>query len=418
MGVTNGTGRGPVEVLVKDTRITLDGPIQDRKTAFHRHYHLIKKLGTGSFASVYAAKASGDEGGVKESAVAVKVIDIQGRDNKHTEYLKSQTMKELDLMKLVRGSSHVVRLHEAFFEDGLVYAVMDKCDLSLICFLEWMPTVTERTLAAMMKQMLEALQSIHRAGVIHRDIKPDNWLCMRDATVKLCDFGLSEVLHRGQKGVRGVNGTAPFMSPEMLRNVLYTHKTDVWSLGVIAYIMLRAQFPYKPKVRTAAAMKEAILAGKPEPSFKDGDLPEGLAKHSAEASLFLCSLLKRDPSRRPHAGQALQSKWIMKVASTPSPNAGSFRPTILMGKSIGAFDRAQNKVHQQTELDAYLHEAQKAHHRTKKVFVEHNRSKESTSPSLTNSTNSGCSSRACSSPASSIHSRPSTAFSKSIQDFE
>jgi len=204
----------------------------------------------------------------------------------------------------------------------------------------------------------------------------------------------------------------------MLRNVLYTHKTDVWSLGVIAYIMLRAQLPYKPKVRTAAAMKEAILAGKPEPSFKDGDLPEGLPKHSAEASLFLCSLLKRDPSQRPHAGQALQSKWIMKVASTPSPNVVSFRPTILMGKSVGAYDRAQNKAHQQTELDAYLHEAQKAQRRTEKVYVEHKRSKECPSPSLTTSTNSGCSSRACSSSASSRHSRPSIAFTQSIQDLE
>jgi len=229
---------------------------------------------------------------------------------------------------------------------------------------------------------------------------------MRDATVKLCDFGLSEVLHCGQKGVRGVNGTAPFMSPEMVRNELYTDKTDVWSLGVIAYVMLRAQFPYNPKLHTGAAMKEAIRAGKPEPSFEDGDLPEGLPKHSADASWFLCSLLHRDPSQRPNSEQALRSKWIITLASKPSPHAVSFRPTILMGKLAGVYEREEQKVRERTELDAYLYQAQKVHQRTKKVSLESRCFRESRSPSLTTSTNSGYSSCCRDSSVGSKHSRP------------
>jgi len=378
---------------------------QDRRANFHQHYCLKKKLGRGSFASVYAAKHCDGNRCEIANDVAVKVIDIQGQDEEHSEHLKAQAMKEFYLMKRVRGSKHVVKLHEVFFENGLAFAIMDHCELSLIDCLEFMPTITEHTLARMTKQMLEALQSIHNAGVIHRDIKPDNWLCMRDATVKLCDFGLSEILRSGQKGLRGLNGTPPFMSPEMLKSSLYGDKTDVWSLGVIAYIMLRAKFPYNPKKRTGAAMKEGIIAGKPEPSFKDADLPQGLPQHSAEASLFLCSVLRRDPSRRPTAEQALQTQWITKVASAPSLNAASFRPTILMGKQSGAYDRSQKRVHEQTKLDIMLYQAQQAYQRPEGNYVDHKSAKRSPASSMTTSTNSGFSSRSGYSSASSKHSR-------------
>jgi len=415
MGCTCATKAGPVELMVQDKSFLVE-PCDAPKTAFHKHYRLQAKLGKGSFASVYCAKKVGDKEGEKEKSVAVKVIDMRGQDREHSDHIKSQTMKEMCLMQRVNNCCNVVKLQETFFEDGLAFAVMEKCDLSLIRCLEWMPTVTEHTIAKIVKQMLEALQSIHQVGVVHRDIKPDNFLCMRDGSVLLCDFGLSEVLRSGQKGMRGVNGTAPFMSPEMLKGQLYSDKTDVWSLGVIAYVMLRASFPYKPKVRTGSAMKATILAGNPEPSFKDDDLAESLPKHTPEASLFLCWMLKRDPSNRPTAEQALRnSKWITLMSSEPIPNAVSFRPTIWMGKATGAYDRAQNKMHEQTDLDLFLHKAQEIHHRRSENFHELEKKcrKKSPSPSMTNSTNSDISSRSGFSSATSRKSRASSGFMKS-----
>lgn len=161
-------------------------------------------------------------------------------------------------------------------------------------------------------------------------------------------------------------------------------------------------------------MKAAIMTGKPEPSFKDEDLPTGLPKHSAEASLFLCLLLDRDPSQRPNAEQALQNKWFLQLASAPSPDAASFRPTILKSLSTGAYDRTLKKVQEQTDLDVYLHQEQELHQRTEKVDGEYKRyPKKSPSLSLTNSTSSDVSSRSGFSSATSRQSGRGKGFMKS-----
>merc|ERR1740121_2799409 len=150
--------------------------------------------------------------------------------------------------------------------------------------LEQVAKVTEPVLARVYSDMLRALASIHEQGIVHCDVKPDNFLfsgTLHDGIVKLCDFGLSAVVSSQRKEMMGVKGTAPFMPPEMLQGGGFDTKADVWSFGVTAYVLLLGHFPYQPAVATASAMKRAIRFGMPGPSFKP---KEGMLKQKSGIS--------------------------------------------------------------------------------------------------------------------------------------
>lgn len=232
--------------------------------------------------------------------------------------------------------------------------------MTLLQALEREPVLTERTLVPIITEMLQALDCIHRLRLVHRDVKPDNFLCSgKKRTVKLCDFGLSGVLpgHRGK--LQGVVGTAPYMSPEMLKPSRHMHdtKTDIWSVGVIAYILLCGQFPYQPS-QASPDMKTAILVGTPKPSFQpvvglDGQL-------SPLALEFLQALLNRRADKRPTAADALQLPWAA------SPEDGrrsehSLHPVLCMAKHSGAFD-LKEPLYWQGSLDKTLTLLQAKHH--------------------------------------------------------
>merc|ERR1719158_1096216 len=120
--------------------------------------------------------------------------------------------------------------------------------MSLLQGLEAQQLYDEFTVKGVLLGMLRALEAIHSVHVVHRDIKPDNFLCSGGLhTIKLCDFGLAEsVAASGHQVVmRDIYGTAPFMSPEMLSCNGYDISTDMWSFAVIAYVMMLGSFPYQ-----------------------------------------------------------------------------------------------------------------------------------------------------------------------------
>jgi serine/threonine protein kinase len=244
------------------------------KVSFHQRYVLLGILGNGSFAKVYAGEEVSACG-----RVAVKVIysrpKLTDSDSAAAEdKFRSTVENEVMIARRVAHLRCCVQLISFFQEDTFAYIIMEECQSSLVDCLDRMDDLNERTLAPVFHSMFSALKSVHLLGVVHRDVKPDNFLCagMDTSCVKLADFGLAALQGPVAGGagsrLRGVHGTAPFMSPEMLKAEGYDTKTDVWSMGVIMYVIMLGQFPYMPPEATPKAMKAAILTGHPEPSYQ------------------------------------------------------------------------------------------------------------------------------------------------------
>jgi aurora kinase len=351
---------------------------------FHDKYLLGPKLGRGAFAEVYVTKKIHDDTAQASKQKAVKV------SSRETQKQKKAMLLEEELWLAVSQHDNCVRLYEAFHSDTLSYMVMERCSCSLLHHIKTIPDLTERTLGPIFSQMLQSLYQVHSAHVVHRDIKPDNFLIGGEdgQTVKLCDFGLSARLCKGTKHLTDIVGTPPFMCPEMLLGKGCDFKADVWSVGVVAYAFLFGIFPYMPKARSSRLMKNAIIDGV-SPAFA----PVG--RHLTNASKFrsstilefVKSLLNRQPEQRPSALEALNMEYMIAIADNchaPSVDLPSLEPTISSAKEMGVFEFQD--VHRTVDIDIVLNDLQMEKHqvplfkRRSSKTITRKGSKDSSSP--------------------------------------
>lgn len=172
-----------------------------------------------------------------------------------------------------------------------------------------------RQMVAVFQNMLSAIAHVHSVNVVHRDIKPENFLCSGELeNVKLCDFGFAVALPESGR-LTGVYGTPPYMSPEMLKTS-HGVKTDMWSMGVMFHFMLSGgKYPYEPKERTSAGMKQAIKDGSQLRDFKSP------SQVTIESKQLTIALLDRDAETRLTAQEAMQHPFFWKgCKGTSSPS--------------------------------------------------------------------------------------------------
>ena len=147
-------------------------------------------------------------------------------------------------------------------------------------------------------QTADALAVAHRAGLVHRDVKPANLLITPDGTVKVTDFGIARALESSQLTATGtVMGTAQYASPEQISGAATTAASDVYSLGIVAYEMVAGRSPYQADSNIGLAM--AHLQTEPAP------LPDAVP--DALAAVILRALAK-DPAARPADGAAFATE--------------------------------------------------------------------------------------------------------------
>mmetsp|Transcript_23328 Transcript_23328/g.53767 ORF Transcript_23328/g.53767 Transcript_23328/m.53767 type:complete len:477 (+) Transcript_23328:112-1542(+) len=323
-----------------------------RSHNFYDHYRLGSKLGAGAFAQVRLSMPAGsDEDDEANCRRAVKVIDL--RTNKTDLPDKRQpTDDAIDQRALWEaksehsiwqkatddGNPYCIRLYEVFWDEACCYMVMERCDSVLLDELQY-GDYTEFTLGRIFSQMVAAMSHLHHSNIVHRDIKPDNFMVNNGHRLRLGDFGLSACIRPGDM-LKQVYGTAPFMSPEMLKEGRYNEKTDVWSLGVLMYVLLYGNFPYFAQEKTSKAMKGAICEGK-APSYKPWVKP-GTPGVSVKPSLacenIVKAMLARDPQARVSAQEALSDDYWAK-AEHPSYAAEcpSLRHMLAGALRAGAF---------------------------------------------------------------------------------
>jgi len=167
--------------------------------------------------------------------------------------------------------------------------------------------MSEREAASVMKSLLEAIAYLHDNGVVHRDVKPENVLFesrREDAAVRLIDFGLARRHDRNDGPMSNPVGTAYYMAPELLKG-RYDSACDVWSAGVVAYIMLCGYPPFNGS--TDSEIQDATRRGRLH--FAGG---AWLTK-SDDCVDFVRCLLRRDPRKRFTAREALMHPWIRNM---------------------------------------------------------------------------------------------------------
>lgn len=342
-----------------------------RVQSFHDDHVLLQKVGRGSFASVYMTRRVHSD----QQEFAVKVIDLRAKlsgnqvgDRQVSDRRCNDVWREVELLRRLEGSAHVVQLLDAYMEAGLAYVAMEKCDVTLLQALERSSKLKEATLRPVLRQMLQALAAVHAAGIVHRDVKPDNFLCAGSrGTVKLCDFGLSRAV--ADDSLVGVYGTPPFMAPEMLSGAPYGASVDVWGFGVVAYVLHYGTFPYLPWERSPSAMKACILEGVPQPAFVPSpELEAAGVRISAPTTALLSAALRRAPAERLTAAAALAGGLL--DASLGGEQQPSLRPVLRAAKAVGAFDPPGGPLLQEkTDVDERLSILQAQRHRT---LLHHN----------------------------------------------
>lgn len=276
-----------VDVLqdaMKDLNIT-EEPITD-------HYTFEKPLGSGKYGVVKLATSKANP----DFKTAVKIIELAKlTGNYHSCVSEIVTLKKAD-------HPNIVKILEIFKDDKSLYIVMEYVEgKELFEFVVERTKIEETDSSNITKQLLKTIKYLNSLGICHRDIKPENILINpKSLQVKLIDFGLSTYFNDKPELTTKV-GTPYYVSPEVLKGS-YGKQCDVWSIGVITYILLTGCPPFQGE--NLSEVYNEILYEKLKLYKSDW---EELSPYSLD---FVKNMLKKNPENRLTAHKALQHQFI------------------------------------------------------------------------------------------------------------
>lgn len=258
---------------------------------------LDKQIGKGAFGVVRLgrSRATGDAVAVKSISKAKLVCKEDVKD----------VQAEVAIMNLVAGHSNVVTLESTHEDKDYVHIVMELCGGGeLFDHIVEAQHFTEKKAATIFRKMVEVVNHCHELGVMHRDLKPENFLLTSktDGELKLTDFGLGVFFKHGER-FRDLVGSPYYVAPEVLRKN-YSHEADMWSLGVILYILLSGLPPFWGD--TEDQIFKMVLKGATD--FKSEPWP----RVSDAAKDCVRRLLEMDAAKRATAEQILKHDWLVK----------------------------------------------------------------------------------------------------------
>lgn len=270
---------------------TYQGEISD-------NYIFLEFLGDGGSGCVHKAihKATRDLRAIK----TIPKGSISQNHKKHI-FAEIESLRELD-------HPNIIRVHEFIEDDKNLHIVTELCQGGeLFDRIIKNKSFSENQAAGYMYQIMSALVNCHRLNIVHRDLKPEN-IMFQDASensiVKIIDFGTSQRV-TGNKFLSNFVGTAYYVAPEVLEGH-YDSKCDIWSCGVLLYIMLCGYPPFNGP--SEAAIFTKILRG--VYSFDGADW----SSVSRGATSLIRKMLTKDPFKRPSAEEVFMDPWIQNRA--------------------------------------------------------------------------------------------------------
>ncbi|PKK32624.1 hormonally up-regulated Neu-associated kinase [Columba livia] len=273
-----------------------------------------------------------------KAGVAVKVIDKK-RAKKDT-YVTKNLRREGQIQQMIRHPN-IAQLLDILETENSYYLVMELCPGgNLMHKIYEKKRLEEHEARKYIRQLILAVEHLHRAGVVHRDLKIENLLLDEDNNIKLIDFGLSNCA-----GILGYSdpfstqcGSPAYAAPELLARKKYGPKIDVWSIGVNMYAMLTGTLPFTVEPFSLRALYQKMV---------DKEMNPFPTQLSAAAINFLRSLLEPDPAKRPNIQQALANRWLNENYPGRAP------PNVTYPNRIHLEDLSQSVLLHMTEKLGY-----------------------------------------------------------------
>ncbi|KAM8977788.1 serine/threonine-protein kinase SIK1 [Pelodytes ibericus] len=271
-------------VIMKDTAGS--APRRPLRVGF---YDIEGTLGKGNFAVVKLARHR-----VTNTQVAIKIIDKTRLDQGNLEKI----YREVQIMKKLRHPN-IIRLYQVMETKDMVYIVTEYAQNGeLFDYLSTQGRLTEEEARRKFLQILSAVEYCHLHNIVHRDLKTENLLLGQDMDIKLADFGFGNFYTEGQS-LNTWCGSPPYAAPEIFLGKEYEGPLlDVWSLGVVLYVLLCGSFPFDgPNLPT---LRQRVLEGR----FR---IPYYM---SQDCESLIRRMLVVDPGKRLSVAQIKQHRWV------------------------------------------------------------------------------------------------------------
>jgi len=252
---------------------------------------------------------------------AMKVIEIE------EDLSREELIKEIDIL-IMCNSDYIVGYDAHFQKDDTIYIVMELCEAGSVNNLID-PTMCdirldEPTIRDIVAASLLGLEYMHNNGIIHRDIKAGNLMLTAEGQIKLGDFGVSAKLKSKDNKRETVIGTPFWMAPEIVSEIPYDGKVDVWGLGITLIELADSEPPYANEHPMRVMFK---IPGNPPPKFNSP------SAWSDEMNEFLSLCLKKKPSQRPWASELQTHPFVAdsieKLKSASPPGASDHLKSIV-----------------------------------------------------------------------------------------
>lgn len=237
-------------------------------------YELLEKVGEGGMAVVYSALDRR-----LNRNVAVKIMrDEMAAD----EEFKRRFCAESQAVAMM-SHPNIVAVYDVSHSDQMEYIVMELIDgITLKQYMDRRGILSWKEAVHFSKQIARALGHAHERGIIHRDIKPQNIMLLRDGTIKVADFGIASLENEFQEADGQAIGSIHYIAPEQARGDLPDARSDIYSLGVVMYEMVTGEVPYNGDTLGEIAVKHMNATPKPIRELNQ-DLPEVLEEIIARA---------------------------------------------------------------------------------------------------------------------------------------
>ena len=267
-------------------------------------YEVKQKIGKGKFGLVKCGLNK-----ETKKPVAIKIMAKKNMDKSDLELAKV----EIDILKIGQHPN-IIKLYDIYENESYIYIIMEYCSGGdLLSYFEYNEyELPETKVCEIIHKLSMAIYYLHSYGIVHRDLKPENIL-MTDlspqADIRLLDFGLSKIIGNEEKCTEPY-GTLSFVAPEVLQGKPYDKSVDLWSIGIITFLLLCGYLPFDDKHSEREIARQTIQDPVP---FEE----KIWERYSPEAKTFVDGLLQKKPEKRYSIKEVLEHPWIKKMDKVP-----------------------------------------------------------------------------------------------------